>query len=97
MLAFLKRRIARRASGPDEAARERAPVYVWGEAENAAGRRVTGRLRVPNGYTLTRDAVVAIAERLLDGPVPAGFTTPARLMGRDFVTRLPGASQIRLD
>jgi short subunit dehydrogenase-like uncharacterized protein len=95
--AFLKRRFARRSPGPDEAERQRTPVHVWGEAENAAGRRVTARLRVPNGYTLTRDAAVAIAERLLGGPVPAGFTTPARLMGRDFVARLPGASQIRLD
>jgi short subunit dehydrogenase-like uncharacterized protein len=52
---------------------------------------------VPNGYTLTRDAAVAIAERLLAGGAPAGFTTPARLMGSDFLTRLPGVSQVRLD
>jgi short subunit dehydrogenase-like uncharacterized protein len=57
---------------------------------------VTARLTVPNGYTLTQDAAVAIAARLLEGPAPAGYTTPARLMGRDFVTRLPGVSQIRL-
>ena len=95
--AFLKARIAKRAPGPDEAAREGTPVHVWGEAENAAGRRVTARVRVPNGYTLTRDAAVAVAERLLAGGAPAGFTTPARLMGSDFVSRLPGVSQVRLD
>jgi short subunit dehydrogenase-like uncharacterized protein len=94
---FLKSRIARRAPGPDEAAREQTPVHVWGEAENAAGRRATARVRVPNGYTLTRDAAVAIAERLLAGSASPGFTTPARLMGSDFVTRLPGVSQVRLD
>lgn len=95
--AFLKARIARRAPGPDEAARDRTPVHVWGEAENAAGRRVTARVRVPNGYTLTRDAAVAVAERLLAGGASAGFTTPARLMGSGFVARLPGVSQVRLD
>jgi short subunit dehydrogenase-like uncharacterized protein len=94
--ACLKSRIAKRAPGPDESAREKTPVNVWGEAQNAAGRRVTARLTVPNGYTLTQDAAVAIAARLLEGPAPAGYTTPARLMGRDFVTRLPGVSQIRL-
>jgi len=94
---FLKRRIAKRAPGPDEAARGQTPVHVWGEARNAAGRSVTARIRVPNGYTLTRDAAVAIAERLLAGGAPAGFTTPARLMGSDFVTRLPGVSQVSLD
>jgi short subunit dehydrogenase-like uncharacterized protein len=95
--AFLKSRIAKREPGPDEAAREKSPVFVWGEAENAAGRRATVRARVPNGYSLTRDAAVAIAERLLAGGAPVGFTTPARLMGSDFLARLPGVSQVRLD
>jgi len=93
---FLKSRIARRAPGPDAAAREKTPVYIWGEAGNAAGRVLSARIRVPNGYTVTKDAAVAIAEHLLDSDVPAGFTTPARLMGNDFVTTLPGASQISL-
>ncbi len=60
------------------------------------GRVLTARIRVPNGYTVTKDSAVAIAERLLEADVPAGFTTPARLMGSDFVTRLPGASQVSL-
>lgn len=94
---FLKAQVAKRAPGPDEAARDRSEAHVWGEAENAAGRRVTARVRVPNGYTLTRDAAVAIAERLLAGGAPPGFATPARLMGGDFLSRLPGVSQVRLD
>jgi short subunit dehydrogenase-like uncharacterized protein len=94
---FLKSRIAKRSPGPDEQARDRTPVFVWGEAVNAAGRRVTARVQVPNGYTLTRDAAVAVAARLLAGGAAAGFTTPARLMGSDFVSRLPGVTQVRLD
>ncbi len=94
---FLKWRIRQRAAGPDAAAREKTPVYVWGEAKDAAGRIVVARLRVPNGYTVTMDAAVAIARRLLESEAPAGFTTPARLMGSDFVTRLPGATQISLE
>jgi short subunit dehydrogenase-like uncharacterized protein len=58
---------------------------------------LTARLRVPNGYTVTIDAAVAIARRLMQGDVTPGFTTPARLMGAEFVTRLPGATQITLD
>jgi short subunit dehydrogenase-like uncharacterized protein len=95
--SFLKSQAAKRAPGPDAATREKTPVHVWGEVEDGAGRRVTGRLTTPNGYTVTQDAAVAIAERLLGGGSPGGFTTPARLMGSDFVTRLPGASQIRLE
>ncbi|MGH8130590.1 MAG: saccharopine dehydrogenase family protein [Steroidobacteraceae bacterium] len=94
--AFLKWRIRKRAAGPTAAEREKTPVHVWGEAVNEAGRTITARVRVPNAYTLTTDAAVAISRRLLDGDVPAGFTTPARLMGSEFVTRLPGATQITL-
>ena len=94
--SFLKSRIAKREPGPDASAREKTPVHVWGEATNASGRVMSARIRVPNGYTVTKDAAVAITERLLEADVPAGFTTPARLMGSDFVTRLPGASQVSL-
>jgi short subunit dehydrogenase-like uncharacterized protein len=95
--ALLKWRIRKGAAGPTAAEREKTPVLVWGEVRNAAGRTVTARLRVPNGYTVTTDSAVAIARRLLEGKVAPGFTTPARLMGAAFVTRLPGASQITID
>lgn len=95
--SFLKARASKRAAGPDAAAREATPVHVWGEAVDVAGRRATARVVVPNGYTLTQDAAVAIAERLRAGGAPTGFTTPARLMGKEFVTTLPGASKIRLE
>ncbi|MGQ0429749.1 MAG: saccharopine dehydrogenase family protein [Gammaproteobacteria bacterium] len=95
--ALLKWHIRRGAPGPTAEERERTPVYVWGEVVNAAGRKVAARVRVPNGYTVTADAAVAIARRLLESPAPAGFTTPARLMGAGFVSTLPGASRITLE
>jgi len=94
---FMKWRIRKGAPGPSAAEREKTPVFVWGEARNAAGRKVTARVRVPNGYTVTTDASIAIARRLLEGGVSPGFTTPARLMGADFVTRLPGATKITVE
>jgi len=95
--AFMKWRIRKGAPGPSIAEREKTPVFVWGEARNAAGGIVSARVRVPNGYTVTTDASVAIARRLLADGAPAGFTTPARLMGADFVTRLPGAMKITVE
>lgn len=95
--ALLKWRIRKGAPGPTAAQRERSPVFVWGEAKNASGRTVTARVRVPNGYTVTCDAAVAIARRLLESGPPPGFTTPARLMGAEFVTTLPGAGRIALE
>ncbi len=95
--AFLKWRIRKGSAGPDAGQRERTPVHVWGEAANAGGRRVTARVRVPNGYTVTTDAAVVIAGRLMESPAAPGFTTPARLMGAGFVSTLPGATRITLE
>jgi short subunit dehydrogenase-like uncharacterized protein len=95
--ALMRWGIRRGPAGPTAQERERAPVHVWGEARNAAGRVVTARVRVPNGYTLTTDAAIAIARRLLEPGARPGFTTPARLMGADFVSKLPGATRITLE
>lgn len=95
--AFIKWRIRHGAPGPTAFEREQTPVFVWGEARNATGRTVTARVRVPNGYTVTTDASLAIARRLLEGAAAPGFTTPARLMGADFVTTLPGATRITIE
>lgn len=94
--SFLKWRIRKAAPGPTAEERANAPVFVWGEARGV-GRTMTARIRVPNGYTVTTDASIAIARRLLAGGVSPGFTTPARLMGADFVTSLPGASKIAVE
>ncbi len=95
--ALLKRGIRAGAPGPTERERERSPVHVWGEVANAAGAVRSARIRVANGYTVTVDAALAIARHLLRGePVAAGFTTPARLMGAQFVTSLPGSTPITI-
>lgn len=95
--AFMKWQVRRGVPGPTADDRARTPVHVWGEARNAAGRVVTARIRVANGYTVTTDASLAIARRLLEGTAVQGYSTPARLMGADFVTRLPGATQITVE
>jgi short subunit dehydrogenase-like uncharacterized protein len=94
--SFLKWRIRKGTPGPTAEDRARTPVYVWGEARSGA-RTKTARVRVQNGYTVTIDASIAIARRLLAGGVSPGFTTPAQLMGADFVTSLPGASKITVE
>jgi short subunit dehydrogenase-like uncharacterized protein len=94
--AFMKWRIRKGAAGPSAEERMKTPVFVWGEARGP-GRTVTARVRVPNGYTVTTDASIAIARRLLAGGVAPGFTTPARLMGADFVSTLPGATKITVE
>lgn len=84
-------------AGPSDEDRAQGGATLWGEATNATGERVTARLTTTDGYTLTRDAVLAIAERVLAGEVRPGFQTPSRAYGADFVLTLPGAAREDLD
>ena len=91
--------VVRRAGavkGPGAEARARQPSFVWGEAENAAGVRKTCRMRTANAYDVTVSSSLAVVDLLLDHAPPSGFCTPSRLMGRDFASRLPASSEVRV-
>jgi short subunit dehydrogenase-like uncharacterized protein len=78
------------ARGPDAAARERGRVEFLGEAVTRDGARAEARLALPEGYTFTARAMVAIGERILAGAAPAGFQTPASAFGPDLVVDVDG-------
>jgi short subunit dehydrogenase-like uncharacterized protein len=84
--------------GPDAAQRAAQTMRVWGEVQAPSGERVTGRLRVANGYDVTVHASLAIAERLLAGVAAdaSGHRTPSQLMGSTFIESLPGSSRIEV-
>ena len=82
---WLVARAQARRPGPNEAQRRRGFSLLWGEACDASGRSVSVRMRTPNGYTLTAQTAVAIAERVLSGKVTPGFQTPSMLLGADFI------------
>ena len=78
--------------GPDEATREHTNCYVWGEASNGE-ERVVSRLVTPNTYTLTVDAALLIARRVLDGEWEAGYGTPGGVYGPDLVLEIDGVER----
>jgi short subunit dehydrogenase-like uncharacterized protein len=95
--SWLKGRIGKTVRGPREEQRARTPTHVWGEAANAAGRVVTGRVKVANGYDVTVHAALGIAAHVLGSAPVAGHLTPSQLVGRDFVEHLPGSGAIRIE
>lgn len=95
--AFMKRRIERRLQPPNQSQRESNPTFVWGEARDASGKSVTGRIVTANGYALTVVSSLAIMSRILETSYSAGYVTPGMLMGADFISTLPGSSPIRID
>ena len=94
--SFIKRRIDKRVEGPSAAKRDAQPSYVWGEVTNARGDKRTARIRTANGYSLTVTGALAVVEHLLAHEVPGGTCTPAKLIGPDLVTRLPGSGPIEI-
>jgi short subunit dehydrogenase-like uncharacterized protein len=95
--SFVQRRLSAKVraapAGPNEQARAKGASLLWGEATAPDGRMVTSRLRGPEGYTLTADTAVRIAQRVLAGDAPPGFQTPSRAYGADFVLETPGVTR----
>jgi short subunit dehydrogenase-like uncharacterized protein len=94
--SLLKISVAARIKPPGQQERDNNPSLVWGEARNSAGAKVSARLRTANGYNFTVTSALAILEEVMSNSYPAGFTTPALLMGADFATHLPGSSEIQV-
>jgi short subunit dehydrogenase-like uncharacterized protein len=93
---FMKRYIERTVKGPSAAERDAHPTFVWGEATNLRGDKRTARITTANGYSLTVTGALAVAEHLLANDVPGGACTPAKLIGPDLVTRLPGSGPLQI-
>jgi short subunit dehydrogenase-like uncharacterized protein len=93
---FLTARVRAGKRGPSEEESRRGRGFVWGEAEDEAGRRATSRLSLPDGYSFTALAALGVVERALAGQTPAGFQTPAKVCGPDFVLGLEGVTRTDL-
>ncbi len=94
--SFLKKQATRGPPGPDRAAREQSPSFVWGEVQAPSGEMRTARIKVANGYDVTVHASLGIAEHVVDSQSESGFRTPSQLMGARFIERLPGSGRIEI-
>jgi short subunit dehydrogenase-like uncharacterized protein len=95
--SYLKRRIDKSVKGPGREMRDARPTYVWGEVSNGQGQIKTARIKTANGYNLTMTGSLAVVDHLMQNPVQGGAYTPARLVGPELVTRLPGSGPLRLE
>jgi short subunit dehydrogenase-like uncharacterized protein len=90
---WLESRVRKGRAGPSAEQRASGRSYLWGEARDAAGTIVTSRLQTPEGYSLTVLTALATVEKLLAGMAPAGFMTPSKAFGPDFILEIPGTSR----
>lgn len=80
--------------GANEEERAQGKTYLWGEASDTNGNRVTSRIEAPEGYTLTVLTALNITEKLLDGNFQTGFNTPAKAFGADLILEIEGVKRI---
>lgn len=90
---FLKARIKAQPLGPSDQERASGKSFVWGEVTDDAGQHRTSRLRGPEGYTLTAMTALAAVEKVLNGEAPAGFQTPSKAFGADFILQIEGVGR----
>jgi len=89
----LAARVRRGPAGPTAAERAQRASHLWAEARDAAGHVAVARLRTPESYELTSMTALDLATRALGGDLPAGYQTPARACGPDYVLQFPGVAR----
>jgi short subunit dehydrogenase-like uncharacterized protein len=90
---MMKRAIRKGPPGPTPEQRAKGLSLLWGRVEDADGRRAVSRLRTPEGYTLTARTSVEAVRRVLAGEAPAGFQTPSRAYGPDWILQFDGVQR----
>jgi len=87
-------RVRSSPAGPSDEERRLSRAFVWGEVEDAAGRKARSRIATVDGYTYTARAALAIVERALAGHAPPGFQTPAKAYGPDLALEVEGTTRV---
>ena len=86
--AALRWLACRLPAGPDESKLAAGLTRVWAQAEDAAGGRVTARLRGPDVHLFAARLALWVTRRALSGRVRVGFQTPSTAFGPDLLDRL---------
>jgi len=95
-LGFIKKQIQnyvdKNIVGPTAEQREKGISLVYGKVTNAKGEVAEARLKTAEGYKLTAEMSVIIAQKILaDKTLATGYHTPAELFGAKLVLEMPGA------
>jgi short subunit dehydrogenase-like uncharacterized protein len=96
VMGLLKQRVQNGPAGPDAEARAKGLSILWGFVEDDSGNRAESRLQVPEAYTFTALAALAIVRMVLEGRVRPGFQTPSSAYGPDLVMEIPGVERTDL-
>jgi short subunit dehydrogenase-like uncharacterized protein len=85
--SYLKKQIDKKSAGPSDEKRKSANMYLWGEVTNGE-KTEEARLITPNGYTLTANAAVVIAQKVVNGEFKTGYQTPSSAYGASLILEM---------
>lgn len=94
MRGIIQNKINSRPAGPSDAQRNTGKTYVWAQVHNAKGETKTTAIQTSDGYTVTYEASLIIAKKILNGAFKAGYQTPASAYGKELVFELSGTQQL---
>jgi short subunit dehydrogenase-like uncharacterized protein len=80
------------APGPSAEKNQTGFSLLIAEATDG-NQAVRAKLRTPEAYYLTALTSVEIVKRILDGNLKAGFQTPSRVYGADFILQFAGVTR----
>lgn len=88
---LIKARIAKTVKGPMKSSTPACPPLCGVRPPTLEATAKTARIRTANGYSLTIAGSLAVVEYLMSHGPEGGAYTPAKLVGVDLVTGLPGS------
>ena len=93
---WLKKKIDQKIKGPNATTRANAKSYLWGKVTNQEGETKEASLVTAEAYWLTAQTALRSAERLLENTLEAGFYTPSKAFGADFILEFEGTERTLL-
>ena len=96
MQRLLKGAVRRFMNGPSKAHRDANRCEMIAEVSDQTGNKRSCYLSTMEGYAFTAESASEIAKRVLDGGAQAGFQTPGKLFGPDFVLEIEGSERRNL-
>ena len=88
----MQARIDAAPAGPTPEQRARGRFSIYGEVEDATGRKAAARVTAMDGYDFTALSSATIAALVDAGQAKAGFQTPAGAFGADLCFGWPGVT-----
>ena len=91
---IIRKKIKAKPAGPSDKQRKNSSSLVWGEVSNTSGKKITAAISCLDGYTLTANSSLMIAQKILASNFKAGYHTPAGCYGENLIMELPQTKSI---